>query len=219
MEPCHVVGRQVDPVPAEVLGDVLEVLDDLQCGADGVGAADPFGARRPGELEDQAADGVGGELAVGEQFLVRPVAADLLVLPVGLDEAEEGFGGQRAAPYGGAQCLQQGVVRGLAGGGEDPAQVGFECVEHREPVLALFGVEAEVAGVAAAGGEITVADVVDEPGVAVDGHQVVAPGSRQKERSHREILVGGLVKGSGYSGIKPRPAGTRHCGPPCAGTA
>lgn len=92
VEAGHVVGGQIDPVAAEVLGDVLEVFGDLQGGADGVGAADAFGARGAGDLQDEAADGVGGELAVGEQVRVGPVAADLLVLPVGLDEPEEGFG-------------------------------------------------------------------------------------------------------------------------------
>lgn len=111
------------------------------------------------------------------------------------------------------------MVRHRAGGGEDPAQVRLQCVEHREPVLALGRVDAEVPGVGTAGGEVAVTDVVDEPGEAVDRHQVVAPGARQEEGGHRKVLVGGLVKGSGYGGIKPRLRGTGHCGPPCARTA
>lgn len=92
------------------------------------------------------ADGVGRELAVGEQVRVGPVAADLLVLPVGLDEPEEGFGGERAAPHGGAQCAHQGVSRVLAGGQEDTVQIGFECVQQGEPVVGLSGFESEPAG-------------------------------------------------------------------------
>lgn len=67
MEPGHVLGGQIDPVAAEVLGDVLEMLDDLQGGADGVGAADAFGAGGAGDLQDQPAHRVGGELAVGQE--------------------------------------------------------------------------------------------------------------------------------------------------------
>lgn len=47
VETAHVLGGQVDPVAAEVLGDVLDVFGDLQGGADGVGAADPFGVLVP----------------------------------------------------------------------------------------------------------------------------------------------------------------------------
>ena len=86
MEAVHVLGGEIDPVAAEVLGDVLEVLDDLERGAHGVGAADPLGGRGAGDGEDETADGVGGQLAVCEEFVVGLVAADLLVLAVGLDQ-------------------------------------------------------------------------------------------------------------------------------------
>ena len=94
VEALHVLGGQVDAVAAEVLGDVLEVLDDLQGGADRVGAADPLGGRGAGDGEDEPADGVGGQLAVGEQVVVGLVPPDQLVLAVGLDQAEEGLGGE-----------------------------------------------------------------------------------------------------------------------------
>lgn len=47
VEALEVLGGEVDPVVAEVLGDVLEVLDDLEGGADLVGAADPLGVSVP----------------------------------------------------------------------------------------------------------------------------------------------------------------------------
>ena len=71
----HVLGGQIDAVAAEVLGDVLEVLDDLEGRADRVGVPDPLGGRGAGDGEDETADGVGGQLAVGEQVVVGLVAA------------------------------------------------------------------------------------------------------------------------------------------------
>ena len=71
-ESLHVLGGQVDAVAAEVLGDVLEVLDDLQGGADRVGAPDALGGGGAGDAEDEPADGVRGQLAVGQQVVVGP---------------------------------------------------------------------------------------------------------------------------------------------------
>lgn len=90
----HVLGGQIDPVAAEVLGDVLEVFDDLECRADRVRETDPLGGRGAGDGEHETADGVGGQLAVGEQVVVGLVAGDELVLTVGGDQAEEGLGGE-----------------------------------------------------------------------------------------------------------------------------
>ncbi|BFO17431.1 hypothetical protein SHKM778_38190 [Streptomyces sp. KM77-8] len=92
METFHVRGGQVDAVAAEVLGDVLKVFDDLECGADVVGTAHPLRGRGAGDGEDQPADRVGGQLAVGEQVVVGLVPLDELVLAVGGDQAEEGLG-------------------------------------------------------------------------------------------------------------------------------
>lgn len=111
------------------------------------------------------------------------------------------------------------MLRPLARDVEDPVQIGLEGIEHGEPVVGLLGIEAEMAGVRAAGREVSVADVVDETGVAVDGHQVVAPGARQKEGGYRKILVSGLVEGAGRGGIVVRLPGRGHHRPPGAGTA
>lgn len=107
----------------------------------------------------------------------------------------------------------------VARGVEDPVQIGLEGVEHGEPVVGPRGIDAEVAGVGATGGEIAVADVVDQARVAVDGHQVVAPGTGQEERGYGEILVRCLVEGAGYGAVGLRLPGTGHHGPPGAGTA
>lgn len=92
VEAFHVLGRQVDTVAAEVLGDVLEVFDDLQRRAHRVGAADAIGRGGSGDGEDQTADGIGGQLTVGEQVVIGLVPLDQLVLAVGRDQAEEGLG-------------------------------------------------------------------------------------------------------------------------------
>lgn len=107
----------------------------------------------------------------------------------------------------------------VARGVEDPVQIGLEGVEHGEPVVGLRGIEAEMAGVRAAGGEIAVADVVDQACVAVDGHQVVTPGAGQEEGGYGEILVRGLVESAGHDVVGVRLPGTGHHGPPGAGTA
>lgn len=197
-EAPHVLGGQVDPVPAEVLGDVLDVLDDLQGGADGVGAADPLGGAGAGEGEHEAAHRVRGELAVAEQVRVRLVTRDALVLAVGLDQPEERLGGQAVGADDGLEVEQQRVAGRAVGAAEDAQQVGLEGVEHGEPVVDGGRVEAEEYRVPSAGREVAVADVVDEAGVAVDGGQAVAPGAGQEGRGHGEVLRGCLVEGGAH---------------------
>ncbi|EST38396.1 hypothetical protein N566_07640 [Streptomycetaceae bacterium MP113-05] len=58
-ETAHVAGGEVDAVAAQVLGHVLEVLDDLESGAHRVGEAHALGGGRAGDGENQAADRVG----------------------------------------------------------------------------------------------------------------------------------------------------------------
>ena len=84
-------------------------------GADGVGEADPLGARGTGELEDQAADRVRGEFAVGEEVFVGLVAPHLLVLAVGLDEPEKRLGSEHTAADRRLQSPQEGVAWRLVG--------------------------------------------------------------------------------------------------------
>lgn len=110
MELFHVLDGQVDAPLPQILADVLKVFDDLQAGAHGVRAADALGGRGAGDREDEAADRIGGELAVGQQVVAGLVARDQLVLAVGLDEAEEGLRGEATAVHGGLQGAQEGVT-------------------------------------------------------------------------------------------------------------
>lgn len=216
MKALHVLGGQIDPVAAEVLGDVLEVFDDLEGRADRVRETDPLGGRGAGDGEHETADGVGGQLAVGEQVVVGLVAGDELVLAVGGDQAEEGLGGERAAADRGLEAAQQGVARGPV---EDPVQVGLEGVQEEHPVLGLLGRHAEQPGVGSAGGQVAVADVVDEPGESVDRDEVGAPVLGQEERSHGEVLPRGLVERAALRIAGARRTGCRHRSLPGAGTA
>lgn len=194
-EALHVLGGQVDAVAAEVLGHVLEVLDDLQCGADRVRAADPLGCGGAGDAEHEPADRVRRQFAVGEEVLVGGVAADDLVLAVGLDEAEEGRGREAVAPDGGLQGAEQRVADVVGADVEDPAQVRLEGIEHGEAVLGRLRGQPQPYRVrAAAVGQVPVADVVDEPGEAVDGHQVGTPGTGDEEGCDGEVLAGRLVE-------------------------
>lgn len=226
MEAAHVLRGEIDPVAAEVLGDVLEVFGDLQRGADGVGAADPLGGRGTGQGEHEAAHGIGGELAVGEEVRVRRVPRDVLVPAVGFDEPEEGIGGEAVVAHDGAQGQQQGVAGRAVGGAEDAQQVGLEGVEHGGAVVHRGRVEAQEHGVAAAGGEVAVADVVDEAGVAVDRRQALAPGAGQEGGGDGEVLRRGLGEGGAGVGVEDGAGGAGpdagpggHRPPPAAGTA
>lgn len=222
VEAAHVLGGQVDPVTAEVLGDVLDVFDDLQGGADGVGAADAFGGAGAGEGEHEATDRVRGQLAVADQVGVGLVARDPLVLPVGLDQPEERLGGQVVGADDGPEGLQQRVPRRAVRAAEHPVQVRLQGVEHGGPVVDRGGVESEEYGVVSAGGEVAVADVVDEAGVPVDGRQSVAPGAGQEDGGDGEVLRRRLVEGGAHvdrvgQGSDAVPRG--HRPPPGAGTA
>lgn len=78
---------------------------------------------------------------------------------------------------------------------EDPAQVRLEGVEHGEAVLGRLGGQPQPHGVrTTAVGQVPVADVVDEPGEAVDRHQVGAPGTGYEEGRDGEVLAGRLVE-------------------------
>ncbi len=219
MEALHVRGGQIDAVAAEVLGDVLEVLDDLEGGADRVGAADALRGGGPGDGEHEAADRVGRQFAVGEQVVVGLVARDQLVLTVRGDQAEERRGGQRAAADRGLQAAQQGVAGARSRGVEHAVKLGFQGVEDGEAVAGLVVGDAEGPGVGAAGGQVAVADVVDQTGEAVDGHEVVAPGPGQEEGRHREVLGGGLVEGGPFEVGGAGRTGGRHRGLPGKRTA
>ena len=79
LEPAEILRRQVDAAPLGVLAHVLQVLDQLQTGADPIGQGDPF--RRSGveDAQDQLPYRVGRQLAVAEELLPRLVAMDALI--------------------------------------------------------------------------------------------------------------------------------------------
>ena len=67
-EPDQVLARHVDAAARVVLGDVLQVLDDLQSGADPVRERDPLRRRGAEHVQHQLADRCGRQLAVAEQL-------------------------------------------------------------------------------------------------------------------------------------------------------
>ena len=147
------------------------MLEHLQPAAHVVGGGHPLGG---GSLEDgqhEVPDGVGRQLAVPEQFVEVLVAGLVLVEPVGGQQPVERLAGQPEALHRRRQLDERLVARGS----------GEEAVE-----LVLDPVEG---GAAVAG--ILVAEVVDEPGVSVDGPQMVAHGSGQQPQRDGEVLSGG----------------------------
>jgi hypothetical protein len=166
--------------------------------------------------EHEAADRVCGEFTVGKEIVVGLVACDELVLAVRRDQAEEGLRGERAAADGRLEAAQQGVAGGAV---EDPAQIGLEGVEEDHAVLGVLGRHAEQPGVGAAGGEVAVADVVDEAGESVDRHEVGAPRPGQEERRHGEVLARRLVECAALRISGGGGAASRHRSLPGAGTA
>jgi hypothetical protein len=88
----EVLLRQVDAAHAVVLRDVLPVLHELQTGADPVRELDALGGGPAEDVQHEFADGIRRELAVADQIVERRIAGDQLVLPVGLDQAEQWIG-------------------------------------------------------------------------------------------------------------------------------
>ena len=150
------------------------MLGELERRADPVGQRDPVGRRGAEDMQDELADRVRREVAVGEELVVGQVRDGLLVPPVRLDQPCERGAGQSELAHRRPEPAQDGMF-GL-GPVEDPVEVGLEGSEEPEPV---------------AGGGI--ADLVDEPRVAVDREQVAARRFPQDDRGDREVLAGGAV--------------------------
>src|SRR6185437_12381287 len=72
-ETREVLAGQVDAPAAEVLGDVLAVLGDLERRADAVGERDQLLLALSEDAEHDLADRVGRQRAVGPQLLPRLV--------------------------------------------------------------------------------------------------------------------------------------------------
>lgn len=78
----------------EVAAEVLTVVGELQGGADGIGLGEEWGGGgcreiEPGELEDDASDGVGRACAIVEELVEGVIARDGLVLLEGIEEGVE----------------------------------------------------------------------------------------------------------------------------------
>ncbi len=170
-EPGHVVGGQIDTTGPGVFGHVLPVLGQLQSGADGVGPALPLGGGHLEGGQHQPSDRVGGQPAVGDEVVEGGVAPDHLILPVGRDEVRERRRIGVDRPYGRGRPGDQRVQAGPLGVRERQASLGFRPVERRHPVTA-----------------IGVAELIDEPGEAVEGHQLRSGPAGQEARCHAEVL-------------------------------
>ena len=68
-EAIEVLGREVDAPGGAVLRHVLPVLGELQRRAHLVGERDPVGCRGAEDVQDELADGVRREVAVGHELV------------------------------------------------------------------------------------------------------------------------------------------------------
>lgn len=148
-EASHVGGRNIDPAAGRILGHVLPVLGELEPAADRIGKAEALGRRRAEDMEHEVADGVGRELAVGEEVVDRLVALDLLILAVGVDQPAEGLGGDPAFADGRREAAYERMGRGT---GVDLLELVIEPVEQFEAVSCRL-----------------VAGVVDQASEAIEG--------------------------------------------------
>ncbi len=161
----------------QVLGDVLPVLGQLQGGAYQVGEPFPVRGSRAEDVQHDAADGVGGQPAVGQQLIEGLVAGDVLVVAVGLDQVAKGLGRDGALRDGGCERLdhlQPGDVAAWAG--IQPGQIRLEFVQQPQP-LTRRGL---------------VPHVVGRPGEAVDGSQVLPMAPWQQAERDWKVLGHGL---------------------------
>ncbi|EST38397.1 hypothetical protein N566_07645 [Streptomycetaceae bacterium MP113-05] len=115
---------------------------------------------------------------------------------------------------GGEKRVAGGPVASAAGGPEGhvehTVEVGLERFEQGDLVPGLLRADAQQRRVVPTGHQVAVADVVHQPGVAVDGQEVTPPCPRQHHRGHREVLVRGLVE----NGARVHVRLPGHCGLP-----
>ena len=110
---------------AQVLGDVLPVLGELQRRADQSDSATRAGVAQPEHAEHELAHRVRRELAVAQQLLPGLIAADALVDAVGLDQARERLARQRALAQRRLQAPEQRVL-GAPGDRRAPARASSQ---------------------------------------------------------------------------------------------
>ena len=202
-----VLGRQVDASAAQILGDVLAVLGQLQRSADRVRAAHARGRGGVEHVQHELADRVCGQRAVAAQLLPGVIRADPLVDAVCLDQARERLTRQPALAQRGFQRDQQ-----RPGGAalEGAVELALELIQRRQPrlgrvrrdcaaKLCMYG-RIHVRAVRRLlrthrppirAGRPGVPDFVDQPREPVQREQVPAQPPRQRAAGDREVLPGG----------------------------
>jgi hypothetical protein len=171
-EACQVLPGQVDASAHQILAHVLEVLRHLEAAADRVGEGHAIRCRGAEDVKDHVADRVGRQGAVAEQVVERGVGAHGLIHSIRLDELVEGRGRDPRLPRHDRHAGHSRVPRSAAV--VDRVDLGVQPVEERDPVALRV-----------------VADLVDEPGEAVDGEQRAAKPCTQQAAGHGEVLAPG----------------------------
>ncbi len=160
--------RQIDPAARVVLGHVLEVLDDLQRGADPLGEPDVVRRGLPQKVKNQAAERVGREPAILQELIeerdpqIEPIAS------VGLDQVVQRL--QRKAVRVNGALHRHDNWQDRASG-LDPCQVLLDEVQ---------GSRLHVVGL--------VADVVHHACECVDGAEPCPQSCGKDAESDREVL-------------------------------
>ena len=146
------------------------MLDELERRADAVGERDPVGRGHFEHVQHELADRIGRQRAVVDEVVEGRVGGLNLVAPVGLDQA------RRTARAAGSRSrtvdLERAHERVLRLAAVDAVEVGVEHVEQREAVALDL-----------------VAELVDEPGEAVDRHQMPGGLAAQHARRDWEVLL------------------------------
>ena len=170
-EPGTVVRRQIDAAELEIARHVLQEVDELEPGADGVARSDELGVVEPPQhAEDEPAARVGRVDAVVLDVVPRLVRGHALIHAVRVDQTEERLAREIELAHGRLDVSEHGPRR-LAVEGE--SHLRLELVERRETVAV-----------------VRVSELVDEPGVAVERAHVRTQGARKEDRSDREVLPG-----------------------------
>src|SRR6516165_8083886 len=186
VEGGKVLPRQVDPAVAEVLGNVLPVLNELQSSADVIGETQPLRRGGANNVQHHLADRVGGQLAVLYEVLVGLVARDELILAVGLNEVVERLARDAALLDGLRQALDRGQLRLAAV--VDLGDIRLQVVEELE----AGGRDRLRARGRRQARQWLVTDIVGEPCEAVEGGEVRAPLAGQHAQGDGEVLPGRL---------------------------
>jgi hypothetical protein len=158
-EAGEVFRGEVDAIPREVLGHVLPMLCELEGGADRVGEIDPFGGRRPEDVQDEESDRRRRQLTVAAQCFEGRISPHGLIAAVGFDQSAKGGIGQPQLAHRRDQALQEWMARAAR---VDAVELALQLIEQGQAVTARL-----------------VAQLIGQTGEAVDGQQVSALGAAQ----------------------------------------